>query len=206
PVLTWWRGETAKGVGNGRYVVADDSYHVSANVRAGHNLSGDIHEFLITPRNTALFTVYRRVKTDLSSMGGSSGGSVMEGVVQEVSIPTGGVLFEWHSFPQIALDESYEQLPEDGEEPFDYFHLNAIEEDRDGTLLVSARHTHAIYKIRRSDGKVLWRLGGKQSDFNMGRGTAFAWQHDIRRQKDGTLTLLDNAAEHPNPHLPSHVL
>src|SRR5262249_15448946 len=32
-VLTWWRGETAKGVGNGRYVIADDSYHVVANVR-----------------------------------------------------------------------------------------------------------------------------------------------------------------------------
>jgi hypothetical protein len=73
PVLTWWRGETAKGVGNGRYIIADESYHVVANVRAGHNLSGDIHEFLITPRNTALFTVYRRVKTDLSSIGGPSG-------------------------------------------------------------------------------------------------------------------------------------
>ena len=206
PVLTWWRGETAKGVGNGRYVVVDDSYHVIANVRAGHGLSGDIHEFLITPRNTALFTVYRRVKTDLSAMGGSTDGSIMEGVVQEVSIPTGRVLYEWHSYPQITPDESYEQLPEDAKEPFDYFHLNAIEEDRDGTLLVSARHTHAIYKIRRSDGNVLWRLGGKKSDFKMGPGTTFAWQHDIRRQSDGTLTLFDNAAEHPNPKLHSKAL
>jgi hypothetical protein len=206
PVLTWWRGETKKGVGNGRYVVADERYHVIANVRAGHNLSGDIHEFKITPRNTALFTVYRRVETDLSSIGGPPDGSVMEGVVQEVAIPSGRVLFEWHSFPQIGVDESYESLPEDENEPYDYFHLNAIEEDRDGTLLVSARHTHAIYKIRRSDGKVLWRLGGKQSDFEMGPGTAFAWQHDIRRQKDGTLTLFDNAAEHPNPKLHSKVL
>src|SRR6516225_7049333 len=56
PVLTWWRGETADGVGNGRYVISDESHHVVTNVRAGHNLSGDIHEFLITP----LFTVYRR--------------------------------------------------------------------------------------------------------------------------------------------------
>ncbi len=24
PVLTWWRGETAKGIGNGRYVIADE--------------------------------------------------------------------------------------------------------------------------------------------------------------------------------------
>ena len=59
PVLTWWRGETAKGIGNGRYVIADSSYHVIADVTAGHDLSGDIHEFIITPRDTALFTVYR---------------------------------------------------------------------------------------------------------------------------------------------------
>jgi hypothetical protein len=64
----------------------------------------------------------------------------------------------------------------------------------------------AIYKIRRRDGKVLWRLGGKQSAFKIGPGTAFAWQHDIRRQKNGTLTLFDSAAEHPNPTLHSKVL
>ena len=29
PVLTWWRGETKKGIGNGRYVIADSSYRAS---------------------------------------------------------------------------------------------------------------------------------------------------------------------------------
>jgi hypothetical protein len=206
PVLTWWRGETAKGIGNGRYVIADPSYHVLANVIAGHELSGDIHEFLITPRNTALFTVYKRVPYDLSSLGGPSDASVEEGVVQEVAIPSGRVLFEWHSLPQIAVGESYEAVPDDKKTPYDYFHINAIEEDRDGNLLVSARHTHAIYKIRRSDGKVLWRLGGKKNDFRFGPGVQFSWQHDIRRQPDGTLTLFDNAAEHPAAKRRSRVL
>jgi hypothetical protein len=205
PVLTWWRGETAKGIGNGRYVVYDDSYRLVANVTAGHGLSGDIHEFLITPRNTALFTVYHRMKYDLSALGGRRDGSIEEGVVQEVSIRTGRVLFEWHSFPQVAPDESYEAVPKD-DTPYDYFHINAIDPLNDGTFLVSARHTHAIYKIRRRDGKVLWRLGGKKSDFELGRRAAFAWQHDIRQQRDGTLTLFDNGAEHPNPRLHSRVL
>src|SRR4051812_19753080 len=152
PVLTWWRGETAKGIGNGRYVIYDDSYHLIANVTAGHGLSGDIHEFLITPRNTALFTVYRRVSSDLSTLGGRGDGKVEEGVVQEVDIKTGRVLFEWHSLPHVSPDESYEPVPKDESEPFDYFHLNAIEEDGEGALLISARHTHAIYKIRKRDG------------------------------------------------------
>ena len=58
-VLTWWRGRAPMGVGSGSYVIADSSYRVIKTVHAGNGLTGDVHEFLITPRNTALFTVYR---------------------------------------------------------------------------------------------------------------------------------------------------
>jgi Arylsulfotransferase (ASST) len=206
PVLTWWRGETAKGIGNGRYVIVDDKYHVIANVTAGHGLSGDIHEFLITKRNTALFTIYRRVDADLSALGGTSDGRVEEGVVQEVAIPSGKVLFEWHSAPHVAVDETYEPVQKDASEPFDYFHINAVEPDGDDKLLVSARHTHTIYAIRRRDGAVLWRLGGKKSDFRVGAGAHFAWQHDPRLHSDGTLSLFDNGASRPAKGAHSRVL
>ena len=205
PVLTWWRGESKKGIGNGRYVIYDDRYRLVKNVSAGNGLSGDIHEFLITQRDTALFTVYRRVPYDLSKLGGPKDGALNEGVVQEVDIDTGRVLFEWHSLPHVPVDESYEPLPKD-DEPWDYFHINAIEDDGHGALLVSARHTHAIYKLRESDGAVVWRLGGKKSDFTFGDGARFAWQHDPRRQADGTLTLFDNAASRPKQAPESRVL
>ena len=55
----------------------------------------------------------------------------------------------------------------------------------DGNLLVSARNTWAVYKVSRKTGEVLWRLGGKRSDFEMGKGTVFAWQHDARHHGDG---------------------
>src|SRR5205807_3943536 len=70
----------------------------------------------------------------------------------------------------------------------------SIDEDTDGNLLVSARNTHAVYKVDRRTGRILWRLGGKRSDFTMGPGTRFAWQHDARRRPDGTITLFDNEA------------
>ena len=72
--------------------------------------------------------------------------------------------------------------------PYDYFHLNSVEEDVDGNFILSARHTHGVYKIARGDGRVIWRLGGKRSDFAHGPGTRFVLQHDARRQPDGTLT------------------
>jgi hypothetical protein len=206
PVLTWWRGQSDKGIGDGRYVIYDEHYRLIRTVSAGNGLAGDIHEFLITPRNTALFTIYRTVKVDLSALGGPRDGEIKEGVVQEVDIATGKVLFEWHSYPRVGLAESYEPLPKKRSDVWDYFHVNSIELDAGGNLLVSARHTHAVYEVRRRDGRILWRLGGRRSDFRMGPGTEFAWQHDARRQPDGTLTLFDNAASHPGQARQSRVL
>src|SRR5204863_9360513 len=99
-----------------------------------------------------------------------------------------------HSLGHVALDESSEPPPKKRSQPDDYFHVNSIDVDTDGNLLVSARNTHAVYKLKRRTGAILWRLGGKRSDFAMGPGTRFAWQHDARRRPDGTVSLFDNEA------------
>ena len=185
-VLTWWRGKSADDKRLGRYSIYDSSYRVIAYVRPGNGLSGDMHEFVITRRNTALMTLSHRVRVKSRS--------VLEGAFQEVDIKTGRVLFEWHSIDHVALVESYYHLPRNPDRTYDYFHINSIDIDRDGNFLVSARNTHTIYKLDRRTGRIIWRLGGKRSDFELGRGVAFGWQHDARRRPDGTLTLFDNAA------------
>ena len=186
PVLTWWHGRPDKGGGKSGYSIYDDSYRLVAQVQPGNGMLGDIHEFKITPRNTALITISRQVRV--------KGRRILEGGIQELDIKTGHVLFEWQSIDHVRLVESYYRLPKDPEGVFDYFHVNSIEIDHDGNLLVSARNTHTIYKISRRTGRVLWRLGGKRSDFTLGRGVRFAWQHDARRRPDGALTLFDNSA------------
>ncbi len=186
PVLTWWRARPLYGEGQGSYTIADMSYRTIARVRPGNGLVGDIHEFLVTPRNTALMTIFHRVRVKSRD--------VAEGVVQEVDIGTGRVLFEWHSIDHVRLLESYYRLPRDPSQIYDYFHINSIDVDTDGNLLVSARNTHAVYKISKRTGEILWRLGGKRSDFALGRGVRFAWQHDARRLPDGTISLFDNEA------------
>jgi len=183
-VLTWWEG-VHTSYGQGEYVLMDESYREVARVRAGNGLQGDHHEFLISPQDTALFTIYHKVPMDLSSSGGSKDATVLDGIAQEVDIETGDVLFEWHSLEHVGLDESYVK-------PYDYFHINSIAVDEDDDLLVSSRTTSTVYKIDRKTGEVIWRLGGKNSDFEMGEGTATAYQHDARRQEDGTITIFDN--------------
>jgi hypothetical protein len=122
-----------------------------------------------------------------------------------LDIETGEVLFEWHSLDHVGLDETYATLSQDGRPGFDYFHVNSIEVDNDSNLIVSARQTFAVYKIDRKSGEVIWRLGGKMSDFQMGPGTRFAFQHDARRQRDGTISIFDNGTTVFHSNVPEAV-
>jgi hypothetical protein len=103
------------------------------------------------------------------------------------------VLFEWHSLDHVPVVESY-RTNTDSSGNIDYFHLNSIGVDADDNLLISARHTSTVYKLDRKTGRVIWRLGGMKSDFQMGPGATFNFQHDIRHHTDGTYTLFDNGA------------
>ncbi len=197
PVLTWWRGKAEQGVGTGWDEIMDSSYQEVTRVHAGNGLVADIHEFTITPKGTALITVYHRLDRDLSSIGGPANGSILEGVVQEIDIATGKVVFEWHSSEHVDPSESYSDPPPANKKataPFDYFHINSIDLQPDGNFLVSARNTHTIYEIDRRTGKILWRIGGKKSDFTLGPGVEFAWQHNARWHPNGTISLFDNEA------------
>jgi hypothetical protein len=189
PVLTWWEGSIELGHGVGEYVIADARYRTVRRVQAAGGLRGDLHEFVITPRGTALLTSYVVRDHDLSSVGGSRNGTIQDAIFQEIDLASGRLLLEWHSLDHIPLSESYAGVTAD----WDFFHINSVGLDGDGSLLVSGRSTHTVYKLARS-GKILWRLGGKSDDFDMGAGARFAWQHDARRQPDGTLTVFDNGA------------
>lgn len=193
PVLTMWEGVSERGHGLGHFVIFNTSYQVIARLQVGNGYpGGDVHEFLITPQGTALVMIYNTIRWDLSPIGGATNGTVIDGIIQELEIETGRVLFEWHSLDHIALDESYSQIPREPEKAVDYVHLNSIEDDGAGHLLISGRHTHAIYKIDRHTGEIRWRLNGKQSDFEMGEGTAFRYQHDARVHPRNRLSLFDN--------------
>jgi hypothetical protein len=199
PVLTWWQGTISKaGVGRGEYVVYDDTYEELLRVKAGHGLEGDLHEFQLTPRGTAYISVYHEVPADLTSVGGPKKGYVYDSVVQELELSSGDVVFEWHSLDHVPLTESLQANREPAKHatqkrPLDYFHVNSIKDAPGGEILISGRNTSALYLLRR-DGSIVWRLGGKRSDFTPARAVKFRFQHDAELHSDGTLSLFDNGA------------
>ncbi len=185
-VLTWWVGHHT-GYGQGVYVIADSSYRELKRLVAGNGLKGDHHEFLITPQDTALITIYNKVGMDLSSVGGPVDGTVLDGIVQELDIESGEVIFEWHSLKHVELSEPRIT-------PYDHLHTNSIDIFDKDHLLISSRAKSTIFKLDRTTGEVVWRLGGERSDFEMGPGTRFALQHDARPHPDGTITIFDNGS------------
>ena len=74
--------------------------------------------------------------------------------------------------------------------PWDYLHVNSVQELGDGNLLIGGRNTSAVYKVDRRTAAVTWSLGGKHSSFKMGprrRLRPSARREDACRQPDDGL-------------------
>lgn len=189
-VLTYWQGV---GIDPGHGVIVNHQYQQIATVYAGNGYGADAHEFQITPQGDALITVYAPVRADLSSVGGPRDGILMDSIVQEINIATGKVVWEWHASGHVPLDQTHAGRV--GPWPYDFFHINSIQQLANGNLLVSGRNTWALYEISKRTGRTLMTIGGSGSSFAMGPGTNFEWQHDARMQPDGTITVFDNGSE-----------
>lgn len=195
PVLTWWEGPfNAGGYTEGTNIIANDKYEEISRVLAGNGYQADLHEFKLTDHGSAYLTAYKTVLVDLTPWGGPKRGAVLDSIAQEVDIASGKVVWEWHSLGNVGLGETEIPFPTSPTEAFDYFHINSINEDKDGNIIISGRNTFSVLKVDKSTGKTIWKLGGKKSDFEMGKGTNFSYQHDALRQDDGTLTVFDNAS------------
>jgi hypothetical protein len=112
PVLTWWQGTGLGGQSSGTDYIYNDHYRQIATVQAGNGYSADGHEFLITPWNTALILAYTTTTANLTSIGGPPDQEVIDGIVQEVDIRTGRVLFQWNSADHVPYSQSEQPLPQ----------------------------------------------------------------------------------------------
>ena len=201
PVLTCWQGTGLGGLASGTDYIYNDHYQQIATVNAGNGLSADGHEFLITPWNTALILSYTTATANLTSIGGPADQTVINGVVQEIDIATGQVLFQWNSEDHVPFSQSEQPLPASASTPWDWFHINAVKLDTNGNLLIDARDTWTTYEVNPRSGNILWQLGGKDSSFKLqaapgqvldSANEIFAWQHDPEALGNDTYTFFDN--------------
>ncbi len=196
-VLTWWKGRVlSAGFGQGEDIVMDSHYRVLARLPGANGLKADLHDFQIAAHGVALITAYNPVRCDLTPVKGVADGSILDTAIQQIDMKTGLVRWEWHSLDHVGASESEVEAPTQAT-PWDYFHLNSIDREADGNLLISARSTWAGYQLDGTSGNVLWRLGGNKSSFQMGPGTRMAWQHDGRLLANGDVSFFDDGSNPP---------
>jgi hypothetical protein len=194
PVLTWWQGYIPpQGFGEGEEVILNSDYDQVGRVYAGNGLKADLHDFHITPQDTAVLTAFDPIDCDLAAVGGPSNGAVTDAIFQELDLRTGLVRREWHSLDHVPLSDSYSTASTTSTEwPFDYFHLNSIDQLPSGRTLISARNTWTLYELNTLTGQVLLRIGGKHSEVKLASGAATAYQHDATMLENGTISIFDN--------------
>ncbi|KAJ6037961.1 hypothetical protein N7499_003326 [Penicillium canescens] len=173
----------------------DPAINISKNLAAI-----DMHEFnIINEGRSALVITSERVVQNLSDLGFPEMETTitMKGF-REIDLATGEVIFDWNS-TYIPLNES--SLYWDGssdEEGWDYLHINSVDKDTNGDYLISARYADCIYKVSGQDGRILWRLGGKATNFELD-GFNFSKQHDARFYESNPsrtiISFLDNAGD-----------
>ncbi len=161
------------------------------------------HDLQILPNGDYLTgATIKRSHVDTSAYGGSSDADVLNTELQQVS-STGELLWDWKSQDHFSLAETGHRWPWAIKHHYDIEHWNSIEPDGN-SVIASFRHLDAVYKIRKSTGAIVWKLGGTKTPQSLTvkrdpRGAPLGAQHDARLLPDGTLTVMDNATNLDNP-------
>jgi hypothetical protein len=217
-VLTYWLGQSAKdnpGVGVGTDLILNSHYQVIKRVQSHARQSADLHEFQITKRGTAIVDSYQIRTRNATAEHGARQQKVYDCVVQEINLRTGKLGFIWHSIRHVPLSDSFVPPPESAKGkplanvPWDYFHLNSVNFDHDGNVIISGRHTSAVYKVDYQTAKTIWTLGGTSSTFKPGPGARFSWQHNaMATRRHNIYRIFDNNWNRvpPKPNRVSKVL
>lgn len=193
--LTMWQGRVPNlGFGEGEDLILNNRYEVVARDRGGNGLKPDLHDFQLAGDRIAYNTAFNPIRCNLTSAEGEgeSNGELLDAAIQEVDLKTGLVRWEWHAIDHLSVDESETAAP--AGRAWDWFHINSIDPEPDGDVFISARNTWAGYQLEGGSGRILWKLGGLKSSFEMGPGTKTAWQHDGRILPNGEVSFFDDGA------------
>ena len=110
-VLTWWQGRIIKlGFGEGEDEIYSTSYEPIARVLAGNGYRADLHQFALTAQGTAWIDAYDPVERESLERRRAKHGVLTDGVIQEIDVKTGLVMWEWHALGHLPLANSYASM------------------------------------------------------------------------------------------------
>lgn len=170
----------------------------------------DGHEYRELDNGNVLVDTYVPEAADLRRVGGPRRAAIVSAEVQELD-PQGRELWHWNSRGQISLGEtgrwwrnvlSNPRRRLQGRQTFDPVHVNSIDPRGRREVVISTRHTDAVYGISRARGEIRWKLGGSPTGKTLRivgdpAHRLLGGQHDARVGRDGRLSIYDNGKDRP---------
>jgi len=190
----------ARDEGGDHYNGFNTNYQQIAQYWTSNGFTGDEHELQVLADGTYFMTALDTETVDMSRYiaGGQTNASVTESAIQEFT-PEGDLILQWRAWDHVNIldEQAFIDLTSSS---LDFTHMNAIDVDTDGNILLSSRNTSEITKIDRKTGLVIWRLGGVESDFTFPNDplNGPANQHAVRMVTTNDYTLFDDGNLH-NP-------
>jgi len=163
----------------------------------------DLHDFIYLADNHYItLSYYMKMATNIpDSLAAGGSGEVVFPVIQEIL--NDQVIFQWEGadFPEFYATSIEGNNFNQTYTPQDYMHLNSmIVDPTDNNLIVSCRNLNQVLKIDRQSGAIVWRLGGKNSDFPITPDQKFLRQHFASlTDNNQTLILFDNGDINERP-------
>ncbi len=185
------------------YIELDKAYNVVDTYHTTNGYSSDEHGIQILENGHYLLMGRRVDEVDMSRYvsGGQKNARVRETCIQEF---TSGheLIFEWRAWDHFDIRDTY--VPGENELTANFIrfpHMNAVDIDTDGHILLSSRHHSEVTKINRQTGEIIWRLSGPKNQFTFINDplNGFENQHDIRNVGPNRYTVFDNGNEHEPP-------
>lgn len=164
----------------------------------------DEHEFiLLDDDHYILLSYYLKQPTNIpDSLHPAGGVTVVDKIIQEID--NNEVVWQWEASQHVEMyGNSVEgNTFSDASSVQDYLHMNSMYIDpKDNNLICSFRNQNQVIKINRTDGSIMWRLGGKNSDFPITENQQFLRQHFARlTDNNSILILLDNGEINERPY------
>lgn len=162
----------------------------------------DLHDFIMLSENhyITMTTYSKHVDNIPAFLTPSPANKVATTIIQEIK--DDALIWQWDGskFPEFYVNSEignkfYDTVAQD------YMHINSMTIDPvDSNLIISLRQLNQIIKINRKTGDIIWRLGGRNSDFQLTSEQVFLRQHNATLTNDGNLLIFDNGEKAQRPY------
>lgn len=202
-VLTFCDPRSAK------YYSLDKEYNIVDTFYVRNGFGTDVHEFILNADGSYFLLAIEKIQVDMSKLvaNGKPNAIIDNEIIQKYNSQN-QLVWSWSCYENLPIMDCVDDPSEVDltQVTVDPYHVNSLDVDTDGNLLVSLRNFNELLKINPNDNKIIWRMGGSKSknnqfDFvndNIDGFTGFSHTHDAKWLDNGNLLVFDNGNTRTN--------